>query len=94
MKMELDVAWAIKGGADPVALFRQYPGRFPLWHLKDLDAARKTVLPLGKGTINYEPVFKAASIAGLRYYFIEHDMPPDAFASIQESKNYLNKMNY
>ena len=37
MKMELDLAWAIKGGKDPVELFKQNPGRFPLWHVKDLD---------------------------------------------------------
>jgi sugar phosphate isomerase/epimerase len=38
VKMELDLAWAIKGGSDPVELFKQNPGRFPLWHVKDLDA--------------------------------------------------------
>ena len=90
--MELDVAWAIKGGADPVALFQQHPGRFPLWHIKDLDAERKTVLPLGKGTINYEPVFKAATIAGLKNYFIEHDMPVDPFSSIRESIRTMKKL--
>jgi sugar phosphate isomerase/epimerase len=39
VKMELDLAWAIKAGKDPVAMFKQHPGRFPLWHVKDLDAA-------------------------------------------------------
>lgn len=85
MKMELDVAWAIKGGADPVALFRKHPGRFPLWHVKDLDAEYKKVLPVGDGIINYAPVFAAASTAGLQYYFIEHDMPADALQSIRKS---------
>jgi sugar phosphate isomerase/epimerase len=92
MKMELDIAWAIKGGADPVALFQKHPGRFPLWHVKDLDADGKTVLPVGKGTINYEPVFKGASIAGLAHYFIEHDMPKDALQSIQESIKTVKKI--
>jgi sugar phosphate isomerase/epimerase len=85
VKMELDIAWTIKGGADPIALFHKHPGRFSLWHLKDLDSERKTILPVGKGTIDYKSIFKGASTAGLKNYFVEHDMPPDALASIQES---------
>ena len=92
VKMELDVAWSIKGGADPVALFRKHPGRFPLWHVKDLDAERKTVLPVGKGSIDYKPVFAAAATAGLQYYFVEHDMPADPNASIRESIANLKKI--
>jgi sugar phosphate isomerase/epimerase len=92
VKMELDIAWAVKGGADPVALFRKHPGRFPLWHVKDLDTERKKVLPLGKGIINYDPVFKAASVAGLKNYFIEHDMPTDPFTSIQTSIEVIKKI--
>jgi sugar phosphate isomerase/epimerase len=92
VKMELDVAWSVKGGADPVALFKKHPGRFPLWHVKDLDAERKTVLPVGKGTIDYKPVFAAAATAGLKNYFVEHDMPADPFASIRESMANLKKI--
>jgi sugar phosphate isomerase/epimerase len=92
MKMELDLAWATKGGKDPVELFKQHPGRFPLWHVKDLDAKQETVLPVGEGIIDYKRIFDAASTAGLKHFFIEHDMPKDALASITSSFNYLNKM--
>ncbi|HEX2533711.1 MAG TPA: sugar phosphate isomerase/epimerase [Chitinophagaceae bacterium] len=92
LKMELDVAWAVKGGTDPVALFQKHPGRFPLWHLKDLDTEHKTILPVGKGTIDYKRVFAAAATAGLQYYFVEHDMPADAMASITESIAHLKTM--
>ncbi|MBD0296917.1 MAG: sugar phosphate isomerase/epimerase [Flavisolibacter sp.] len=92
VRMELDLAWAVKGGTDPLTLFQKHPGRFPLWHVKDLDAERKTVLPVGKGTIDFKHIFKAASTAGLQYYFSEHDMPADAFASIRESINNLRKL--
>ncbi|HET6723726.1 MAG TPA: sugar phosphate isomerase/epimerase, partial [Chitinophagaceae bacterium] len=50
MQMELDLAWATKGGKDPVELFKQHRGRFPLWHVKDLDKEFKTILPVGEGT--------------------------------------------
>ena len=92
VKMELDLAWAIKGGSDPVALFQKQPGRFPLWHVKDLDASRNTILPVGKGTIDFTRIFKAADTAGMKYYFVEHDMPADAFGSTKESIGNLKKL--
>jgi sugar phosphate isomerase/epimerase len=85
MKMEIDLAWAVKGGQDPVELFKQNPGRFPLWHVKDLDATRENILPVGSGTIDFKRIFSAAETAGLKYYFVEHDMPKDPFDSIQKS---------
>ncbi len=84
-KMELDLAWSIKGGKDPVEMFKQNPGRFPLWHVKDLDASRENILPVGEGTIDYKPIFAAASTAGMKHFFVEHDMPKDAQASILSS---------
>lgn len=92
VKMELDVAWAVKGGVDPVLLFKKHPGRFPLWHIKDLDASREKILPLGEGTIDFKPVFDAATTAGMKYYFIEHDMPSDALKSITTSFGNLKKV--
>ena len=92
LKMELDLAWAIKGGVNPVDLFKQHPGRFPLWHVKDLDATRETILPVGSGTINFKDIFDNASTAGMQHFFVEHDMPADAFASIKSSYDYLSKL--
>jgi sugar phosphate isomerase/epimerase len=92
MQMELDLAWTTKGGKDPVELFKQNPGRFPLWHVKDLDAKREVILPVGEGTIDYKRIFDAASTSGMKHFFVEHDMPKDAMASITSSYNYLSKM--
>jgi sugar phosphate isomerase/epimerase len=93
VKMELDLAWATKGGKDPVELFKQHPGRFPLWHVKDLDEKRETILPVGKGTIDYKRIFDNAATAGMKHFFVEHDMPADAFASITQSFDYIkNKL--
>lgn len=91
LKMELDLAWAVKAGVDPVALFEKHPGRFPLWHVKDMDKAMETIKPVGDGVIDFGRIFKHAKKAGLKYPFIEHDMPADAFDSLTRSKNYLKK---
>ena len=89
--MELDLAWAVKGGKDPVALFKQHPGRFPLWHVKDMDASRANILPVGSGTIDFKRIFASASVAGMQDFFVEHDMPKDAFASAESSFKYIAK---
>jgi sugar phosphate isomerase/epimerase len=36
VKFEMDVAWAVAAGVDPVKYFAAHPGRFPLLHVKDL----------------------------------------------------------
>jgi len=92
MQMELDLAWSTKGGKDPVELFKQHPGRFPLWHVKDIDKEFKTVLPVGEGSIDFKRIFAAADSSGMKHFFIEHDMPKDPLASITSSYNYLSKM--
>ena len=91
VKMELDLAWAIKGGQDPVELFNHHPGRFPLWHVKDLDASHNNILPVGSGTIDFKRIFEHASTAGMQHFFVEHDMPKDAYASIKSSYAYITK---
>jgi len=89
VKMELDLAWAVKAGKNPVEMFKEHPGRFPLWHVKDLDAGRENIQPVGGGTIDFKPIFAAAKSAGMQHFFVEHDMPKDAFASITASMAYL-----
>lgn len=93
VKMELDLAWVVKGGTDPVELFKKHQGRFPSWHVKDLDKERNSVLPLGEGTIDFKPIFQAASTAGMKYIFIEHDMPADPFKSIETSIKNLKQLS-
>jgi len=92
VKFELDLAWVTKAGLDPVSLFKLYPGRFPTWHVKDIDAEFKTLLPVGKGVVDFKRIFANADIAGLEYPFVEHDQPADAFGSLSTSIAYLKQL--
>ncbi len=91
VKMELDLAWAIKGGKDPVEMFKMHPGRFPLWHVKDLDATHTNIFPVGGGTIDFKRIFENRETAGMKHFFVEHDMPKDALASITSSYQYITE---
>jgi hypothetical protein len=91
VKMELDLAWAIKGGQDPLELFKHHPGRFPLWHVKDLDSSYNNITPVGSGVIDFKSIFESSAAAGMKHFFVEHDLSNDPFASIAISYNYLTQ---
>ncbi len=90
LKMELDLGWALTAGKDPVEIFKNNPNRFPLWHIKDMDAAGN-ILPFGKGELDFKAIFENASIAGLEYFFIEQDFPEHPLEDIKISIQNFNK---
>lgn len=93
VKMELDLYWATKAGQDPVALFKKHPGRFPLWHIKDMDkTAARNFTEVGNGSIDFKRIFAQAKLAGMKYFFVEQDRTPGSpFDSIQQSIAYLKR---
>jgi sugar phosphate isomerase/epimerase len=93
VKMEMDIYWVEKAGKDPVTLINQHPGRFPLWHVKDMDnTSDKAFTEVGNGTINFKRIFAQANKAGLKYFFVEQDKTPGSpFDSIKKSIGYIKK---
>ena len=95
VKMEMDLYWISKAGQDPVAYFEKYPGRFAMWHVKDMEAGTKAITEVGNGTIDFDRIFKARKKAGLKYWFVEQDTSKrDMFESLTISRDYLAKKNY
>ncbi|HEX3933095.1 MAG TPA: sugar phosphate isomerase/epimerase [Puia sp.] len=93
VKMELDLYWATKAGQDPVKLFEAHPGRFPLWHLKDMDSTpAHNFTEVGNGTIDFKRIFAHKATAGMKYWFVEQDKCPGSpFDSITKSITYIKK---
>jgi sugar phosphate isomerase/epimerase len=91
--MEMDLGWAHEAGADPIAYFKKYPGRFPLVHIKDFDKERNMV-DVGKGEIDWKAILAKSDLAGIKHYFVEFDNPKDPFASIQACYAYLEKLRF
>lgn len=93
VKMEMDIYWVTKAGRDPIELFNQHGGRFPLWHLKDMDKTpEKAFAEVGNGIINFKEIMKHQNEAGLQYFFVEQDKCPGSpFDSIAQSIAYIKK---
>jgi sugar phosphate isomerase/epimerase len=92
VKMELDLAWATKAKQDPVQLFKLHPGRYPLWHVKDLDKTTMSPAEVGSGIIDFKRIFDNAGESGMKYFFVEQDQAPQPLQNIANSYNYLDKL--
>lgn len=92
VKMELDLAWATKAKQDPVELFKLHPGRFPLWHVKDLDKNTMNPAEVGTGVVDFKHIFDNAKESGMKYFFVEQDQAPQPLQNVTNSFNYLKKM--
>jgi sugar phosphate isomerase/epimerase len=64
----------IRNGFDAAEYFTKYPGRFVSMHLQDWNPETKTIVAVGKGSIDWKRVFTAAKAGGVKSYFIEQDM--------------------
>ncbi len=78
----------IRQGFDAAEYFKKYPGRFNSMHLQDWNAENKTIVAVGKGTIDWKKVFTAAKTGGVKSYFIEQnmDMTKDGVAFLKSLK--------
>ena len=91
--LELDLYWAVRAGYDPVEVFERYPGRFPLWHVKDGAGPEMDQTVVGAGAVDFERIFAASETAGLRHAFVEADNPPDgSLAFAEASIEYLDDL--
>ena len=108
VKLELDLCWASVAGQDPVKLFEEHPGRFPLVHVKDMkelpkgeaaataspDQVMANMTEVGGGVIDFKRIFAHSEKAGIKHYFVEHDFPKDPWESITKSYTYLHNLSW
>lgn len=96
--LQIDIGWATVAGQNVIEMFQKNPGRYELWHVKDVAAStgpateatsgrpRPTFTPIGQGTIDYKPIFANAKLAGLKYFVIEQDNAADSGDSLASAR--------
>jgi sugar phosphate isomerase/epimerase len=72
VNFQMDLYWVTKAGQDPVDYFKRYPGRFKIWHVKDMDDQGRFA-PVGKGLIDFKRVLAEKKLSGMQYYYVEQD---------------------
>ena len=92
--MELDLGWVVASGQNPMDYFTKYPGRFPLWHLKDMDLVKKHSTEFGKGGLDIRQLLSNRAQSGLKYFFIEQEeYTSTPMESMTENMEYLKKLS-
>jgi sugar phosphate isomerase/epimerase len=108
VKMELDLCWITVAGKDPLDYFHRYPGRFPLVHVKGLSkrppsdagavpipTALNDITDVGSNdVIDWKRIFARSAEAGIKHYFVEHDVPKSPFDSLKASYTYLRGLQF
>lgn len=93
--MQLDLGWVIVAGKNPIDYFNKFPGRFPLWHLKDMDMAKKHSTEFGKGGLDIKTMFRNEKQSGMKYFFIEQEEYSNTpLESMQHNMAYLKKLEF
>ena len=94
---EMDLYWVTRGGHNPNDLFNKYPGRFELWHVKDMVKTDDMFFaPVGTGRIDFASIFAEKKTAGMKYFFVEQDSfkDMDPLESVEISYKYLNQAKF
>jgi sugar phosphate isomerase/epimerase len=94
VKLQIDLYWAMHSSRlTPSELFAMQPGRFVMWHVKDMHKVSRDYTELGNGSIDYTVILPQASRAGLQYYFLEQggNFAKDPMTSIEESALFFKK---
>ncbi|QBA64719.1 sugar phosphate isomerase/epimerase family protein [Muriicola soli] len=76
VNFQMDLYWVTRAGADPLAYFEKYPGRFKIWHVKDMDEKGRFA-PVGRGSIDFKTILEHKQLSGMKYYMVEQDMTFD-----------------
>lgn len=72
VNFQMDIFWVTKAGANPVAYFEKYPGRFIIWHVKDMDEQGRFA-PIGTGSVDFAGILEKKDLSGMEYYMVEQD---------------------
>jgi sugar phosphate isomerase/epimerase len=94
---ELDLCWIVAAGQDTVAHLEKYGKRYELVHIKDMvkdNNGKVTQKDLGKGSIDFDTILKAAKKAGVKYYLVEQEeYPGPSIESLKVDADWMKKVS-
>jgi sugar phosphate isomerase/epimerase len=99
LKFELDLAWVVTAGADPVAYLKKYADRIALLHVKDVrkdmvttvTEVKSQTVEVGRGKIDWKRIFAACDPKQIKHYFVEQEnFTGSTLDAVQASYEYLS----
>jgi len=94
---QADVAWLVRGGADPKPWLARYRDRLTSAHVKDLAPAGENQdqdgwADVGAGVLDWRDLWQACREAGAQWMVVEHDKPGNPVRTARASFAYLTSM--
>jgi sugar phosphate isomerase/epimerase len=88
---EMDIYWVVRANQDPIQLIKDHPGRFTMWHIKDMDKVKRGInTEVGSGSIDFKEIFKYQAKSGVKHIFMEQEnFSMDPYESITQSASYI-----
>ncbi len=72
VKLQMDLYWVMHSSKlTPKEWIEKQPGRYVMWHIKDMDKVSRDYTELGNGSIDYHKIMPDPAKSGLEYYYIE-----------------------
>ncbi|MEP7323453.1 MAG: sugar phosphate isomerase/epimerase [Saprospiraceae bacterium] len=96
VKLELDLYWVVFGKQDPIALIKNNPGRFALYHIKDMaNTEKRESIEIGDGTIDFNKIFKETKNVGAEYFIVEQEAyRTTSLDAIKTNYKRINKLKF
>ena len=94
VKLQIDLYWVAHSSTRTAhELFLEAPGRFVMWHIKDMDKVNRNYTEMGNGSIDYTKILPDASLSGMEYYYIEQggNFTKDPIKSVKDSADFFKK---
>jgi sugar phosphate isomerase/epimerase len=95
VKLQMDLYWVAHGSKlTPHEWFTRAPGRFVMWHVKDMHKTSRDYTELGNGTIDFTRIWRDTELAGMKYFYVEQggNFTHDPFRSVSDSAEYVKRV--
>ena len=82
LSWEIDVAWIVRAGLDPIVWIKKYAERLSAVHVKDLAPPGECLdedgwADVGHGTMDWKAIWAAVRQTPVQFFPMEHDKPND-----------------
>jgi len=95
---QADVAWLVRGGAEPETWLRRYRDRLISAHVKDLAPEGENTgedgwADVGAGVLDWHSLWRTCRDCGAQWMVVEHDKPADPARSARASFAWLSRLD-